>query len=97
MISKRFNDKKSFLRYHNESIKEIFIDTSSDTYIQQKKIALLLLEEIKKKYHLKELKNVIEESEIRKTYKKELKALLQTSIRKTEELYLEVKREFLEK
>jgi len=89
--SKHFGEWTSFLEYHYSGSLSVFLGMSGEVYQQQKEKAWSILEEIQIAEKLEDIKQVLEEPEIRAKYMDEIQCTMHISKRLKKRIYNEIK------
>ena len=92
-----FADFEEYLIYHEKTSKQVFIDIPDEIKRQQEEIAISMIYQKAHVENLENVKEVIEDRELRMQYKSDLIKSLKISKKRTEELYFYVKNSIMEK
>ena len=96
MYEERFIGWQEYVEFHQKQSMQVFIGMQQEVYLQQKDFAWQILLEMKEKYSMAHLEEVLEEKDIRKEFMQRMSEEIQLSVSKMKRIYKEIKQELFE-
>jgi len=96
LYEERFVGWQEYVEFHLKQSMQVFVGLQQEVYLQQKDFAWMILLEMKEKYELANLEEVIEEKAIRKEFMQRMCDEIHLSVSRMQKIYMEIKRELFE-